>query len=251
MALIRALWDAAYLHANPDFKEAPYDLGSFDEIAHYRGGRAGRAAEFKAGFDMVPNIAARRRNTNVVAGRLHQFEVTFGRRGTAPVPTKVQFGYDDVTIAEHVADDMLREIRFRTNRGEWMWQVPAETRAGFGADRSIMPHFVLYPGLVNKKEAVQPIGDSPKFSADERRRIERLFVEFSSIFPDQRPFASAPVRSKPQRTYDPSRPSRDPEGETIPMYLSTAFFEDKTSWSALKEALEGFGGTRGYSTKYP
>ena len=27
----------------PDFKEDPYDLGSFDEIAHHRGARGGRA----------------------------------------------------------------------------------------------------------------------------------------------------------------------------------------------------------------
>ena len=53
MALIRALWDAAYLGAMPDFKEAPYDLGSFDEIAHYRGGRAGRPHEFTAGFEVA------------------------------------------------------------------------------------------------------------------------------------------------------------------------------------------------------
>ena len=36
MALIRALWDAVYLRAIPDFKESPYDLGSFYEIFHQR-----------------------------------------------------------------------------------------------------------------------------------------------------------------------------------------------------------------------
>ena len=58
LALIRALWDAAYRRETPDFKEAPYDLGSFDEIAHYRGGRAGRANEFRAGFRALPSRAA-------------------------------------------------------------------------------------------------------------------------------------------------------------------------------------------------
>ena len=43
MALIRALWDVFYRSRVPDFKEEPYDLGSFDEIAHHRGGRGGRA----------------------------------------------------------------------------------------------------------------------------------------------------------------------------------------------------------------
>ena len=53
MALIRALWDVFYQSRIPDFKEEPYDLGSFDEIAHHRGGRGGRAGAFEAGFDFT------------------------------------------------------------------------------------------------------------------------------------------------------------------------------------------------------
>ena len=50
LALIRALWDVVYRHRIPDFKEEPYDLGSFDEIAHHRGGRGGRAETFDTAF---------------------------------------------------------------------------------------------------------------------------------------------------------------------------------------------------------
>ena len=50
MALIRALWNVAYQGHVPDFKEGPYDLGSFDEIAHHMGSKGGRAEEFSAGF---------------------------------------------------------------------------------------------------------------------------------------------------------------------------------------------------------
>ncbi len=52
MALVRVLWDVAFREQLPDFKEPPDDLGSFDEIAHYRGGRGGRALTFEAGFSM-------------------------------------------------------------------------------------------------------------------------------------------------------------------------------------------------------
>ena len=51
MAMIRALWDQCYLGRIPDFKEEPYDLGSFDEIAHHRGSRGSRAVSFEAGFE--------------------------------------------------------------------------------------------------------------------------------------------------------------------------------------------------------
>jgi AAA15 family ATPase/GTPase len=35
--------------SDPSFNKDPYSLGSFKEIAHYRGGRAGRADEFSFG----------------------------------------------------------------------------------------------------------------------------------------------------------------------------------------------------------
>ena len=50
LALIRALWDAAFLEVVPDFREDPYDLGVFRDIVHYRGGQSGQAESFEAGF---------------------------------------------------------------------------------------------------------------------------------------------------------------------------------------------------------
>lgn len=54
-------------------------------------------------------------------------------------------------------------------------------------------------------------------------------------------FSSAPVRSSPQRTYDPSRISMDPEGSDIPMYLMTIELTEKNDWDTLKEQLVDFG----------
>ena len=50
LAMVRILSGIASRFRNPDFKEDPYDLGSFDEIAHYRGGRGSKADQFEAGF---------------------------------------------------------------------------------------------------------------------------------------------------------------------------------------------------------
>ena len=202
MAFARALWDAAYLHVIPDFKEAPYDLGSFDEIAHYRGGRAGRALEFSGGFDAVPTATFEELGTAEAEDKLLSFEVTFGRKGTAPVPTRVRFGFDDVAISQHIGDDMSREIRFRTSRGEWMWQIASELHGRLGADRRVMADVDFFFALADKKN-LRSVGRSPKFTSADERQLERLFFEFESDSASQSPFASAPVRSKPRRTYDP------------------------------------------------
>ena len=50
LAIIRALWDAAFRNEAPDFREDPYDLGTFRDIAHNRGGRGGQADSFNAEF---------------------------------------------------------------------------------------------------------------------------------------------------------------------------------------------------------
>ena len=44
LALIRALWDVHFLERVPDFREEPFDLGTFRDIAHNRGGRGSQAA---------------------------------------------------------------------------------------------------------------------------------------------------------------------------------------------------------------
>ncbi len=62
LALIRALRDVAYEQVVPDFKEEPYDLGSFDEIVHKGDGRSESVNEFKAGF----RITALANKRNVV-----------------------------------------------------------------------------------------------------------------------------------------------------------------------------------------
>ena len=78
MALVRALWEVAFRDAIPDFKGEPYDLGSFAEVAHHRGGRGGRADTFEAGFHVA--------ESERLGVRPFSFDVKFGRRGTAPVP---------------------------------------------------------------------------------------------------------------------------------------------------------------------
>jgi len=50
LAMIQALWNMTAFYETPEFKEIPYDLGSFDEIAHHRGRRGGRAKSFQTGF---------------------------------------------------------------------------------------------------------------------------------------------------------------------------------------------------------
>lgn len=47
LAMIRALWDCVYGQTLPNFKEPPFDLGSFEEIAHQQSEKHKPAATFE------------------------------------------------------------------------------------------------------------------------------------------------------------------------------------------------------------
>ena len=61
-------------------------------------------------------------------------------------------------------------------------------------------------------------------------------------------YSFAPIRSKPQRTYDPLKETTSPEGSDIPMVLMNMFRADEKAWKELKENLTEFGKSSGLFT---
>lgn len=227
LALLRALWDAAAGNRVPDFKEPPYDLGSFEEIAHYRGGRSGRAETFAAEIDV---------------GEYH-FAVTFGKQGTAPAPIRKLLKRGDRWIEQHWTQDRLSSLRAGTASGTWDIEVPRGRK--FAPNGSVTA-FPEQP-LVRPNRSSSSAG-IPSFSDKDKTDLSEL-AESWSMAPtgnsESRPFASAPVRSRPRRTYDPARVARDTEGDYIPMYLADLHYRDRQQWDGLKAQLESFGQSAG------
>lgn len=250
MAMIRALWDIAFGQRVPDFKEDPYDLGSFDDIAHYRGGRGGRAETFEAGFTVLPDGKKKRRSTGV-HGRSYFFDVAFKRKGTVPSPVRIR-------LSNQNAWSELRQEK-------QTWQARHGTSTEGKQSHETLPHFLevnfnpvflfdYYIGLrrsvTHQESDAEPNGSQGHDSPTDKdwELIEQLVKTHSRErhkYDNRRPYASAPVRSKPRRTYDPARWSPDSEGEYVPMYLAGLYFQDKRNWTRLKKVMEVFGQTAG------
>ena len=62
---------------------------------------------------------------------------------------------------------------------------------------------------------------------------------------EESPCSFAPVRSKPQRTYDPLKETISPEGSDIPMVLMNMFRTNEEKWKELKGRLIEFGKSSG------
>ena len=245
LAMIRAMWDLARRNRVPNFKEEPYDLGSFDEIAHHRRGRGSRAETFEAGF------AVTLEDPSKDAG--YQLNVVFGKKGTVPVLMKRRFSNEEEGIwiefsrSQAPYKDVSWKFSVVTPKGEWtiddgiLWLDDDHVLSADFFRNSYLGGIggkswleLADYGFVVRRGSGQP-DDS------DRELIKRIY-DAEQRFRGCKPlYASAPVRSKPHRTYDPSRPTRDPEGDYVPMYLADLYFLDVTRWEALKDALEKFG----------
>ena len=228
LALIQALRRAAASFSAPDFKEEPYDLGSFDEIAHHRGGRGSRADSFEAGFRACNET-----------GDFIDFDMTFARRGTAPVPVRWRLSDDekDVWIECRTQEDRSWQVYLGISEGVWEKKVSARW------SNDIVPqlHLTILI-LMERPSNFTALKDEKRLDRNDLEPIRGLLTSHGIVPGDL--YASAPVRSRPHRTYDPSRLARDPEGDHVPMYLAS-IRDDKTKWDALKDALETFGAAAG------
>ena len=158
LALLRALSDMAYSIRMPDFKEAPYDLGSFDEIAHHRGSRA---TSFVAGFCRDRGIGNRLRR--------FKYDVTFEKSGTVPVPVRRYRSYVDAWMEEIHAEGNRFLIEIGTANGSWKGLLPAESFEFLNAysDRMWPPALIerLLSGDIQDDEefVIEPLDGSPEF----------------------------------------------------------------------------------------
>lgn len=249
MALLRALWDVAYIPCVPDFKEEPYDLGSFDEIVHRQSGKHGCATTFEAGFRFVPEDGAK------TGSNPYWHEVTFEKRGTTPFPVKRRFSSadKDVWIEQEIRQDGTGQIHLGTPNGVWEHRLEIRMHK----DVVTLPPIPYYLSFFSDGESLRKafkylkltrVSGSKRPSSPDQERILDLIsslFETELDFFDKKSYSSAPVRSKPRRTYDPSRLTLDPEGDDIPMYLAHLHFQEEGKWEKLKNALEVFGSSAG------
>ena len=233
LAILRALLDVAINEVVPDFRRPPYDLGAFSEIVHNDSSRGDQPDAFQVGFQDSEEAVSFRFTFQDVDG------VTF------PVSRYASAG--DASFEVVAWSEQKGEIRFGIENRRWEVD-SAIVRLDSSRERLFPIHFVAwsvlrrpewYRGLSLDEDDIGRVEESRECleSWQSHRRY--------SLDLDDAPFAGAPVRSKPRRTYDPSRLIPDPEGEYIPTYLANMSRRDPGKWKKLKKSLEKFGSDSG------
>ena len=237
LALVRALWDVGFRKSLPDFREVPFDLGTFREIAHNRGGRGGQALSFLAGYGI---------------GEEALLEVKFEALNANPYPVMRRVLREDIVFEAHRQEDGSHEVCLTTPNINFSKEF--ERSGYYFADRqqeslTNLVFSVMQLFESNKSEDSDDCWESDDDETDEHsaewidlQKLLEATWRVSEVEPtSQAPFASAPFRSRPIRTYDPIPPSLDPRGEYVPTYLASLFHNNKKEWARLKGALETFG----------
>ena len=234
LALLRALWQVAFQERIPDFRQLPYDLGSFEDVVHYRGANNRRPDSFKAGFEYA------------LSGM--SYYTTFEDIGGYAFPSTRKFSDKENWLEVNDIRGGKGLVRFGIGHTQYK-----HTSQSFPnlASNELFPMGIalMYVFDDTRREAHSNLSEteyvclSKKEDTIEKLResLYRLSAHRFSVGDEIPPFASAPVRSRPKRTYDPSRPTPDPEGEYIPDYFASMSRNAPEQWERLKADLEGFG----------
>lgn len=239
LSLVRALTDAGDGLGTPDFQRPPYDLGTFRDIAHRPGTRGTQAREFSGSF------TARVRRAATSAQRLQRFRVAFTEDEGFTTPSLREYSSGDILFRETL------DARFlETSRGSWDWNLSEEMAEYRRLEGFFPPFFALQELEITSDDKgnwpvrrQSPKGQTSGPTREDRQAISELVHSFMGA--TGRPFCSAPVRSRPQRTYDPIKLASDPEGENAPTWLDHLSRRQPEDWKALRGALDSFGRSAG------
>ncbi len=261
MAMLRAMFDIAYADRVPDFKDPPYDLGSFSEIVHRSGARGGPPEQFGAVLEVISNTKAAK------AAKVAT-HVDFRDYLSAPVPIRRQISQGKYWVEQSFVESDGTRITYGSPRGAWTVALGRHVPHFPGRDTDRMPTvdfplWVLRRAIDGEHQSTmaledrfRPLEGSPPISFEDLSEI-RENLKHAGTKPrtvrggagSSRVFASAPVRSQPRRTYDPARQTLDPEGDYVPMYLAQLALRDPRKWESLKSRLQQFGRQAGLFTE--
>ena len=241
LAILRALWEVAVNELVPDFRRDPYDLGAFSEIVYNDSSRGEQPDAFEAGF---------RHSSLEDFNEAVSFRFTFQDIDGVPFPVSRCVLANGTSLQVTVQPDDKVALRIDLEGRSWKdvtepvgsafrreWLVPFDNAmvrvlGSIGPSRS---------PVTSVRELAESYAGPSLDEGDIEQVAELRQRLISWQFHKQTPYAGAPVRSKPRRTYDPSRPITDPEGEYIPSYLSMMSRHEPDRWKNLKKRLERFG----------
>jgi hypothetical protein len=246
LALVRLAWDLCRGISPLNFNEAPFLLGAYDQVSSFRRGAGGRAQQFCIGAEVANKGSQRGRSSAVRSTNAMTVKGRFIRKGGQPhlqewvleaTPFRMEIMYEDT--------EKPPRLRLQSPYGSMgiadfplytqPWRLP-----------------ILFDSLRYLRSRKVTPQETPPIEGDvlppaDLEAMQELALALNHNL-GRRPYAFAPIRTSPRRTYDPLKDIPDPEGSHVPMILAKAFTSDATVSAKLREAIDDFGQASGLFT---
>lgn len=236
LAALRAIWESAFEMLRPNFRDEPYDLGSFSEIVHMSNQESVKPKSFDIGF------------TTRLDECLFKYDVNFGPGGSAPYPYAISIKCDDTWIRLPCMEDKSLNLEFGTRNGAWRYCLNGKFQKSPLKDPSF--HFwasIFIHFMHDLTREDKPSGSIESISTKRTTIDETVILSLDQLFnkiiyqqPKNNIFAGAPIRSNPRRIYDSDAYLPDSAGSHVPAFLVEKY-RNRDQWHSLKEKLEKFG----------
>lgn len=245
LAALKYLMDFASGDEGASFNKDPFQLGTFQQISHYRGGKAGRAREFELGIrkNVVRRPFRRRPNTELAEPQEVTFSITFSSSESHAVVSSVELLSNGQGLRIKLDQERLT-IEYINPQGKVFSM--EDTRSLPRIARADFPRywpFILRDLQIrlSRKADDEQIALFVEASPDRIAEIVELAESFSSSLREQVEATSA-IRTKPLRTYTPGLETRNGEGSHVPFEMAKLYrTRNKEGWKKLKDSIEEFG----------
>ncbi len=235
LALIRYLIELTSVSETASFNKEPFFLGSYEQIAFNPGGKSGRSEQITFQFRKTIDSDSKK--------RFH-----FRNR---QAPSEIEY----IIILKNIASQaQIDSIRMRAGDFELFTDFTKASGYLQRGDKKYTANLSktldITEGLIRSpKQVASLIYTALSGAEDSNPRSEfrsQLFeamdaIQFASWIDQLSVHASAPVRTAPQRTYNPTDQSPAPDGSHVLNMLATLKRTNKDRWKLLKSEMDRFG----------
>lgn len=252
LAGLKYIQDFLSERAEPSFNSDPFQLGTFDQISHFRGGRGGRASEFS--ISLRQTVVMRKSRTSDISGNFPvELKLYFSSVEAHAAVTKAQIFSESFGLEAAIVSEGIQTTYIGENGERYLFDEPS----------SIPPvatlEFARYWPFIFREirfRLRRRAGSQQElFSSSESIAIFENKMAMLSELADglsRRTSgvieATSAIRTRPQRTYTPGTEHEDGEGSHVPYEIAKRYRargRDREGWTSLKRTIEDFGAHSG------
>ena len=223
-----------------NFNKDPFQLGTFEQIAHYRLGKTGRARRF--------SLSARARTTHREYGerrsqetRLITYQINFESvDGQAQITSIDISGNQDQLTASLGQNGLEVQVTSegRTYSVERLRSFPRVARS------EISRYWPLILRDLRFRVSRDRDGAQSEMFDVELRDTLTILSNFAGAFSRQLStpvLATSAIRTNPRRTYTPGTESEDGQGTHVPYEMAKLARGKKETWKRIQDSIESYG----------